>query len=738
MGAARKLQAEIDRTLKKVQEGINEFDEIWNKVYDTDNQNQREKYEADLKKEIKKLQRLRDQIKTWIASSDIKDKTLLLEARKAIEREMERFKVCEKEAKTKAFSKAGLGLAAKLDPEEKARQEARDWLNEQVEALQIQIDEFEAELESLGGPMHKKSKARPHRIQCLEESVDRHKSHIMRLEQVMRCLDNDTICADEVEEQLKEMVEWYVSENQEDPVVFEVVDDTYGDLIDKLNAAALGVQPPPLKVKKSIKDQEEVDEKERERERERERAAAVALKAQLIAHGSTSAAEDDKKLPLGKALSITASTGLPSGTPGSPTSKKKVNFAATPGTDGATPTSGAASTIGDQSPVPAGSSPQIVTPAHTGPGLLKQEASPSPIPNSSGVSFASLAAGRGPSAPNSQAGGPLVQPQRQSSSVWGISGQESEDGAFPRLGSNTTDVRSKGGADTQPQDAKTLLSRIQQINSSPLQPAQGPAGTQKVSGSPVPPIQPPAPGYTVGRQASDVSQGAGSNPDVAAAGTVTSSSGANPQETQQRRVQDSETARLANVVDLNQLIGELSLEGMRSEVAGVAAGPGHYEGNPAASLELLQACCRRSMPQPADSDYKSDLSHHTNRVTPHLPASYPTTRLPQLDDPNFYQKMEQEGLFFSFYFQPGSIQQFAAAKDLKRQAWRYNIEHKAWFQRSGEPKATTKDYEQGSYIYFDKSLSPGNSDNPADVNGWCYRKKDNFTFRYDQLEDELQ
>lgn len=34
-------------------------------VYDTDNQNQREKYENDLKKEIKKLQRLRDQIKTW-------------------------------------------------------------------------------------------------------------------------------------------------------------------------------------------------------------------------------------------------------------------------------------------------------------------------------------------------------------------------------------------------------------------------------------------------------------------------------------------------------------------------------------------------------------------------------------------------------------------------------------------------------------------------------------------------
>lgn len=32
MGAARKLQSEIDRCLKKVQEGIDEFDAIWDKV----------------------------------------------------------------------------------------------------------------------------------------------------------------------------------------------------------------------------------------------------------------------------------------------------------------------------------------------------------------------------------------------------------------------------------------------------------------------------------------------------------------------------------------------------------------------------------------------------------------------------------------------------------------------------------------------------------------------------------
>jgi CCR4-NOT transcription complex subunit 3 len=84
MSANRKLQTEIDRTLKKVEEGVEIFDEIWDKVYSATQQNQKEKYEVDLKKEIKKLQRHRDQIKTWVASSDIKDKRPLTDVRRGV------------------------------------------------------------------------------------------------------------------------------------------------------------------------------------------------------------------------------------------------------------------------------------------------------------------------------------------------------------------------------------------------------------------------------------------------------------------------------------------------------------------------------------------------------------------------------------------------------------------------------------------------------------------------------
>lgn len=52
---------------------------------------------------------------------------------------MERFKDCEKETKTKAFSKEGLARDAKQDPKDKHRAEMRDWINDIVEQLRVQV-----------------------------------------------------------------------------------------------------------------------------------------------------------------------------------------------------------------------------------------------------------------------------------------------------------------------------------------------------------------------------------------------------------------------------------------------------------------------------------------------------------------------------------------------------------------------------------------------------------------------
>jgi len=71
----QKVLGEVDRCLKKVTEGADAFEDIWQKVQNATNVNQKEKYESELKREIKKLQRLREQIKTWLASSDKRQKT---------------------------------------------------------------------------------------------------------------------------------------------------------------------------------------------------------------------------------------------------------------------------------------------------------------------------------------------------------------------------------------------------------------------------------------------------------------------------------------------------------------------------------------------------------------------------------------------------------------------------------------------------------------------------------------
>lgn len=50
---------------------------------------------------------------------------------------MERFKIVERETKTKAYSKEGLGLAQKVDPAQKEKEEVGTWLT--VSFLQERI-----------------------------------------------------------------------------------------------------------------------------------------------------------------------------------------------------------------------------------------------------------------------------------------------------------------------------------------------------------------------------------------------------------------------------------------------------------------------------------------------------------------------------------------------------------------------------------------------------------------------
>lgn len=179
--------------------------------------------EAELKKEIKKLQRLRDSIKGWLTTNDIKDKAPLLEARKLIENEMERFKIMEKEMKTKAFSKEGLQQPNKLDAKEASYNKIRVWINEAIDSLEIQNDSLSSRSDSM--------------------FRERNSLYISRLEQILRMLLLDRLSIEDVNS-IKDDIEWYVEANQEPDFIY---DDSLFELFDlPENSDSDGFDPPAV------------------------------------------------------------------------------------------------------------------------------------------------------------------------------------------------------------------------------------------------------------------------------------------------------------------------------------------------------------------------------------------------------------------------------------------------------------------------------------------------------------
>uniref|UniRef100_A0A8C5G2U4 CCR4-NOT transcription complex subunit 3 n=1 Tax=Gouania willdenowi TaxID=441366 RepID=A0A8C5G2U4_GOUWI len=224
--------------------GVEQFEDIWQKLHNAANANQKEKYEADLKKEIKKLQRLRDQIKTWVASNEIKDKRQLVENRKLIETQMERFKIVERETKTKAYSKEGLGLAQKVDPAQREKEEVGAWLTNTIDTLNMQVDQFESEVESRLVQTKKKKgdKEKQDRIEELKKFIEKHRYHIKMLETILRMLDNDSVQVDAIRK-IKDDVEYYLDSSR-DPD-FEENEFLYDDLdLEDISQTLVATSPP--------------------------------------------------------------------------------------------------------------------------------------------------------------------------------------------------------------------------------------------------------------------------------------------------------------------------------------------------------------------------------------------------------------------------------------------------------------------------------------------------------------
>ncbi|GLI70979.1 hypothetical protein VaNZ11_016083 [Volvox africanus] len=811
MAAERKLKSEIDRTLKKVQEGQEIFDDIWNQysahkqAHDQENQNQREKLEGELKKEIKKLQRLREQIKGWIAGADIKDKQPLIDARKSIERDMERFKACEKEAKAKGNAAGG----PDRDPKQRAKDEARDWINTVVDQLTEKVETMEAEMEELQVTVKKRQKP-PARLTSLEETVGRHKDHIDRLEKVLRCIDNETIQPDELSD-LKEDVDLYLNtEDGEDNCMdLSNVEDLYGMFQDRLDAVDNAAPAAPLhSVKHGKGGREKEVEEAREKERERERAAAAAAKAQLIAQGNTNLKlhdDDDVRKPLATATSVgaaaaggaaavgvagaakptTPAPAAPGATPGLPLpvsplaapqpapgppsarqtapstpAKEPDSGAVTPRT--AMPTAATSPGISPSEtasplpPRPLGGGAGAVGTTHAGvPGLGVTRA-PMPPPPPPGIVItvdgpAGVVLSMGPSrtalpgapAANGVAGTvdggmPRWLAVAAASGAQGTGAQGAEDVASSENGPGTGPGPVPGSAAAAPSAASSftpaglgpvapsgapdggagpLASAAATAVAAGRQPTDrgpttgGPAGPSGLMGGPLDSITARIASVALGGGAGGVAGTGPGSTTVGAGGIGPGALGLPPQPGTGAAAAAGSGAAAATMLpgDLQPVVPAYSV---------------------AAAKQILEACYARGvMPQLSDTEWKHTRPRHPVAV----PPSYPKAPPEVVDNPALFRKMDPECLFFAFYFQPNTYQQFLAAHELKRQSWRFHRHHNAWFQRFTEPAVTSEEFEQGAYVYFDYNIVHDDMQT-----GWCYRRKENFTFRYDALEDELR
>ncbi|CAJ2672142.1 unnamed protein product [Trifolium pratense] len=876
MGASRKLQGEIDRVLKKVQEGVEVFDSIWNKVYDTDNANQKEKFEADLKKEIKKLQRYRDQIKTWIQSSEIKDKKVsasyeqaLVDARKLIEREMERFKICEKETKTKAFSKEGLGQQPKTDPREKAKSETRDWLNNVVGELESQIDSFEAELEGL---TVKKGKNRPPRLTHLETSITRHKAHINKCELVLRLLDNDELSPEQVND-VKDFLDDYVERNQDDFDEFDDIDDLYSSLpLDKVDTLEdLVTNPTSVAVTKGVPGLS----------LKNPLVASVSLSAssQTSEQADETASQDSNsdivaKTPPPKSGGISPSASTPTGNHATPASVNvsALNLSSAPAAavlpgsnsvrnvlenavvnQSASPKEEEINSFPNRRPSPSLSdialarsrnslSNQATASIPLGSGnMVSSNGSPGSVPSASEITKRNIL-GADDRLGSSGMVQPLVSPLSNRlilpqvgkandgptsvdsgtvSEAAAVSGRVFSPSVVPgmqwRPGSpfqNQNDAgQVRGRTEIAPDQREKFLQKLQQVQQqgpstllnmpslvggnhkqfssqqqNPLLQqfnSQGPSvSSQSVMGlgaqSPgfsgissvsvqqpnsvlSPSSQQPIPGFAKDADKIEEQQQHQNFPDESAIESTSSTGiGKNlivEDDLKSPYVVDSpagvsaslpEAAQISRDIDLspgqplqsNQSTGSLGVIGRRNGVELGAIGDSFSASSVSSggvrdqqyNLQMLEAA-HFKIPQAKDSERPRTYTPRHPTITP---PCYPQAQAPIVNNPAFWERLGLEPfgtdtLFFAFYYQQNTYQQYLAAKELKKQSWRYHRKYNTWFQRHEEPKVATDEYEQGTYVYFDFHIA--NDDH--NKHGWCQRIKNEFTFEYNFLEDEL-
>ena len=646
------------------------------KVHSAPTPNLKEKYEGDLKKEIKKLQRFRDQIKSWAASNDIKNKKPLLDARKAIETEMERFKVLEKETKTKAYSKEGLNSSSRrgggrgkgegLDPrEDPAKKDTFAWLDEIEEALQDQLREMDEKLEGLkASSKKKKSLSLDTQTEELQAKIDRHNFHIETINTIKDRLEHDELSIALVED-VHDSLEFYLSNN---------ADQDFQEDLGMYDALELDRE-----IERSESREEDAEE-EAEGDQGGEEEAAEEEEAP-----EDEAAEEEEHQPLMKATPTKAKAGTSAAsaaTAASAASKQKTPASSPSASASATGPKGRSnSNASAASAAAAGPAPVVPTPTAAGGAGGKGDTLASIVMKNQKQAAAAAASAPSPAASPSPSASAAGGAADKKSAAAGAKASTGATAPAPSVNTasldqfmadtkKATQKPSAAGANTPTSAAAAAAAAVQQPSAAaqplkaaaPVIPSIAPAQLGRMPGAPG------AGATAAGMKGAAASAGSGMMPPPGllvsqtpppglgglGTGVVGGHAGASG------GVNAGSAADLSGLPSSHIGAGssQLSAHKDRSLVSD------DYLLN----LSLLEPSLR-NLPDPLDSDR---VRQYIPRNPYRTPSYFPSLPAPIFDDPVLFDKLSVDSLFFIFYFQQGTPHQYLAARELKKQSWRYH------------------------------------------------------------------
>lgn len=582
----------------------------------------------------------------------------------------------ERETKTKAYSKEGLGAAQKLDPAQKEREEIQNWLVTAIDSLNIQIDSFECEIESILVNKKKKlDKDKQERMDECKSRLEKHRFHIRKLETLLRMLDNMSVEVSQIKA-IKDDVEFYI-ESSQDPD-FEENEYLYDDIIGLDEVELSGVGLPSS----ATTDSNDTGGTPTSIISGSSPIASPLLSAPPCNHSSDSSNEPEKKNTFKEAPKpIKPQAVRASSTTMNNSNNSILNSSGNSNTS--TPSSKANM---------ASSTPSKV-------GVRENQ---SPVTSIATGNFAAVAANNSSAKINNtsnQESVPVSVIMTSSSQTTQVSNASTN--ANPHSTIIQTSLHTGNLNSNLNQSKPNNFSEMSAQNMSPV--------SSNISSrtSPLP---------TTENLIQNLSQPVLNGPSENKAADGMSSLKAIAQQVIDRSGLD----RNQSLLDSNKNQNAAKSEALIPPLLGVAplgAVPLQIEHQ--TQFKMMESAFYH-MPMPADSErVRQYLTRHPYMTPPY----YIQTPLPHSDMLEYYQRLATETLFFIFYYMEGTKAQYLAAKALKKQSWRFHTKYMMWFQRHEEPKVINEEYEQGTYIYFDYEK-------------WSQRKKEGFTFEYKYLEDK--